>query len=241
MEDNISLLLAFLLGISSSLHCIGMCGGIISALSIAHSGTGNAQGRAHAGLIFSYNLGRILSYCVAGFIVGTVATLSSFFASGTAYLLLQSIASLFLLALGFHIAGVFPQLKIIETVGMQAWQKLRPVAGKFIPADTLPRALVAGGIWGWLPCGLVYSVLLWTLSSANPLMGTLYMLFFGLGTLPAMIATGLFSSTVFSFATKGKFRVVAGVLIILLGMGSFYLNIQVLLAPSGEQQHMHHH
>ena len=236
MDHSISLSLALLLGFSSSLHCIGMCGGIIGALSYSPQ---QGSARLRFCLIGSYNLGRISSYCVAGVLTGGLSALVIPTSSEVAFMLLQSVASLFLLALGFHIAGLLPQLKTIESVGMKFWNLLRPVAGKLVPANTPVKGFAAGMVWGWLPCGLVYSVLAWTLSAQDPWMGGLYMLFFGVGTLPSMLLTGLFSNTVFQLARKSTIRKITGIVIVLMALASFYLNLQSTIWPD-ENQHSHH-
>ena len=239
MENEISLILSFLLGLSSSLHCVGMCGGIISALSYSPAATGDGRLPANLLLIISYNAGRIASYSLAGVCAGLLASVVTLGGPGVAYLLLQCLASLFLLALGFHIAGFLPQLRIIETAGSYFWNLLRPLAGKFLPADNVPKSICAGMLWGWIPCGLVYSVLVWTLSSADPVKGGLYMLAFGLGTMPSMVLTGLFSKAIFNMAKKNHIRRVAGIIIVLMGAASFYLNLQSTISPGG-QEHEHH-
>ncbi len=240
MEHTISLSLAFLLGLGSSLHCIGMCGGIVSALSYTPSPARDITSSSRVYLVGAYNIGRVTSYVIAGVIAGGLSSLLFVSANGRAYLLLQSIASIFLLALGFHIAGLLPQLKFIETLGSRFWKLLKPLAGQLIPADSVVKGVAAGMIWGWLPCGLVYSVLAWTLSAADPLMGGLYMLAFGAGTLPSMIFTGLFSNSIFAMARRNRIRKTAGLLIVLMGLASFYLNLQPVIWPTGAQ-HQHHH
>ena len=241
MEHTISLSLAFLLGLGSSLHCIGMCGGIISAMSYVPSPAASVKTSSRVYLVGAYNIGRIASYMIAGAIVGVMSSLVFVNTNGIAYLLLQSVASIFLLALGFHIAGLLPQLKSIETLGSHFWNLLKPLAGRLLPADSVVKGIAAGMIWGWLPCGLVYSVLAWTMSAADPLLGGLYMLAFGAGTLPSMILTGLFSNSIFSLARRNSARKIAGLLIVAMGLASFYLNLQPLIWPAGSQHEHHHH
>lgn len=237
MADNISFLLAFLLGLSSSFHCIGMCGGIISALSLSLPAQTKGQPLRLFGLLCAYNIGRIGSYSLAGGIVGYLAYLSPLSAiSNSAYIILQCLAAAFLVGLGMHIAGWFPQMKKLESAGLLLWKYLQPLGRRFIPANTIPRAIMVGMVWGWLPCGLVYSVLLWTLSSTDPLKGALYMFMFGLGTLPSMLSTGLASNAIVRISGLIKLRTAAGILIIILGLASPFLQIS-MMNYSGQAAH----
>ncbi len=244
MHDNITFALAFLLGLSSSLHCIGMCGGIINALSMSLSQQTESRPLRLFILICAYNFGRIGSYSLAGAVVGYLAYLSPLSSmSNSAYIILQSAAAAFLVALGLHVAGWFPQVKKIEAAGLYLWKYLQPLGKRFIPANTIPRAIMVGMVWGWLPCGLVYSVLLWTLSSIDAFKGAMYMFMFGLGTLPSMVATGLVGSSIMKISSQLKFRKIAGLLIILLGLTSPFL--QFTLFDSTEEgsqstEHSHH-
>lgn len=243
MADNISFLLAFLLGLSSSFHCTAMCGGIISALSLSLSAQTKGQPLRLFGLLCAYNVGRIGSYSLAGGIVGYLAYLSPLSAiNSSAYIILQCLAATFLVGLGLHIAGWFPQMKKLESAGLLLWKYLQPLGRHFIPANTIPRAIMVGMVWGWLPCGLVYSVLLWTLSSFDPLKGALYMFMFGLGTLPSMLSTGLASNVVILISAQIKFRTAAGILIIILGLLSPFLHISMLnLSGDGADSGNHSH
>ncbi len=244
MQDNISFTLAFLLGLSSSFHCIAMCGGIISALSLSLPAQTRRRPWRLFSLVFAYNLGRIASYALAGGLVGYLAYLSPLSsASSIAYLIMQWMASAFLVGLGLHIAGWFPQMKKIESIGLFLWKYLQPLGRRFIPANTIPRSIMAGIVWGWLPCGLVYSVLLWTLSSIDPVKGAIYMAMFGLGTLPSMLTAGLASNVIMKFSSLIKMRVMAGLLIIILGLLSPFLEF-VFMNHSAEAsqstEHSHH-
>jgi len=225
MDMDLSIGVAFVLGIGSSIHCVGMCGGIVSALSLGLPEKTRKSTLSHFMLVCSYNAGRIISYTIAGLVVGTIGYVSPLSSSGgRMYVVLQFLAFLFLAALGLHIAGYLPQLKKIETIGLRVWNLIRPLGKHVIPADTVARAIVAGSIWGWLPCGLVYAVLVWTLASVHPWEGALYMFVFGLGTLPSMVTTGL-ASNAFARAAGGSLRRLCGLVIITLGLLAFVMNI----------------
>jgi uncharacterized protein len=244
MHDNISITLAFILGLSSSFHCIAMCGGIISALSLSLPAETRSKPMQLASLVCAYNFGRLASYSIAGGIVGYLAYLSPLSTmSNSAYLIFQLIAAGFLVALGLHIAGWLPQLKKVESMGLHLWKYLQPIGKHFIPANTIPRSVMIGMIWGWLPCGLVYSVLLWTISSSDPVKGALYMFMFGLGTLPSMILSALTSNIFLKVSSLKKLKVFAGIMIIVLGLASVTIQFGFMdhtADNANPSEHSHH-
>ena len=242
--ENLPFLIAFTLGLVSTLHCLGMCGGIISALSLSIKKPDAAKSSTLFFRILGYNLGRIFSYCVAGIFAGLLGMLFLESINQTlGYKILQSFASLFLVLLGLHIAGWFPALRKIEYLGVRLWSFLQPVGKLFLPIDSLYKSLIVGAIWGWLPCGLVYSVLIWTVTSADPILGGVYMLAFGLGTLPGMVAAGLVSNHLTRFFTKRYIRQVMGLLLISFALSSFFLTSHGHHHTSHEktEKHQHHH
>ncbi|MGP5309419.1 sulfite exporter TauE/SafE family protein [Vreelandella alkaliphila] len=182
------LLAAFVFGLMGGAHCIGMCGGIMSALTFAVPPSMRHPARM-GGLLISYNTGRILSYMVAGAIVAALGTLISL--SPSARVALQAFAALMLILMALYIANWWKGLLKVEAVGKHLWRYIEPVGRRLMPVVHLPQAFALGTLWGWLPCGLVYSMLAWSLAIADPLDGALLMGAFGLGTLPALLATGL--------------------------------------------------
>jgi uncharacterized protein len=244
MQENISLTLSFLLGLGSSFHCVAMCGGISSALSFGLEAEKRNKPIRLLFFICAYNFGRIFSYSIAGAIVGYFAYLSPLSSANTiAYFAFQVIATIFLLALGLHVAGFLPQMKKIEVAGIHFWKYLQPIGKRFMPANTIPRALLVGAVWGWLPCGLVYSVLLWTLSAADPLLGSLYMLMFGLGTMPSLLFVSFASTKVYNLSSIMPLRKISGALIITLALASAAIQFGLFkdTADNTESnQHSHH-
>jgi sulfite exporter TauE/SafE len=87
-----------------------------------------------------------------------------------------------MIALGLYIGGWWFGLRQIEKVGGIIWQKIEPISRRFIPINSLFQAFILGALWGWLPCGLVYTILIWSISTSNAIEGGLLMLSFGLGT-----------------------------------------------------------
>ncbi len=223
---------------------MAMCGGIINALTLSLSAEIRNQSLRFFSLICAYNLGRISSYTLMGALVGYLSYLSPLSSvNSLPYVFMQYLASIFLIGLGLHVAGWFPQMKKIESVGMYIWKYLRVFAGNFVPANTISRSIMAGLIWGWLPCGMVYAVLLWTLSSVSPANGAIYMLMFGLGTLPSMIFMGLASNAITTILSLKRLRVTTGLIIILLGLASPVLKLGLVDnsgSATNNDQHSYH-
>ncbi|WP_206485683.1 sulfite exporter TauE/SafE family protein [Thalassotalea sp. G2M2-11] len=173
---------AFVIGIMGSGHCIGMCGGINTMFT-----TSLAKNVRHIPLyIFSYHFGRIFSYSIIGAIAGFSGSLAAK-NIGLPIAGLKFIAGFFLILLGLYIGQWFMGLTKIEKLGKFLWQYIAPLSKKLLPINSLSKSLLMGAIWGWLPCGLVYSTLTWSLASGDTMQGALIMMFFGLGTLPALL------------------------------------------------------
>jgi sulfite exporter TauE/SafE len=221
MDLNYSI--ALLLGLFSSVHCLGMCGGIIGALSMGLPESIRNSSSLSFIMVCGYNLGRIVSYACAGLLFGSVTILLPETASG--HLVLQIIAAVILIVLGLNIGGWLRRWSAIETIGLQAWRCIQPLGKRFIPVNSVPRALMMGMVWGWLPCGLVYSVLLWAAVSGGPVSGALTMLCFGLGTLPSMITTGMTAGGLRNWLQRGTIKKTFAVIIILFGLASPWVHL----------------
>lgn len=185
---DINYLGAFLIGIAGGVHCIGMCGGIASAFSFAIP-----KGQSQLPYIFAYNFGRIISYTIAGAItgfVGGIATVNIEFGLP----ILQIISIIFLVLLSLYIGDWYKGLSLLEKLGGKLWKKIAPLSKKLIPFKNPFYTLAYGMVWGWLPCGLVYSVLTWSLASESAMQGAAVMFSFGLGTLPTLLAASLGAS-----------------------------------------------
>lgn len=204
----------FLVGLLGGVHCLGMCGSIVGILT-AQLPKGGSRWPFH----LAYNGGRIASYTLAGLLVGII---------GQAGLLLRDVvpvqhllfalSSLMLIALGLYLAGIWTMVRHIEKVGSVLWQQIQPLARTLIPIASPARAFLLGTLWGWLPCGLVYSVLVTALASGHAQSGALIMLAFGLGTLPNLLAIGLFWERSRHFVQSPKVRLVAGLIVISFGI-----------------------
>ncbi|MBI4006201.1 MAG: sulfite exporter TauE/SafE family protein, partial [Gammaproteobacteria bacterium] len=211
----------FNLGLFSTLHCLGMCGGIISALSLSIPDRAGVDIKNKAKFVVAYNFGRISSYTLAGAIAGFVGEhVVTAIMPESGHRILQVAAAIVLVLIGLHLAGWLPKFTKIEFLGFKLWQLVQPVLRRLIPVTGLPQALLAGVIWGWLPCALVYSMLLWSLTGGSAYAGALLMFAFGLGTFPSMITAGVLGSRLFDILKQRTIRNLAGVIIIFLGIAS---------------------
>ncbi len=203
---------ALVLGLLGGGHCLGMCGGLMGALTLAIPP--EQRGR-RLQLLLAYNLGRILSYSLAGLLLGLAGWA---IAGSKAEVAMRTMAALLLIAMGLYLAGWWSGLTRIEALGRGLWRHIQPLTRRFMPVSNLPRALVLGGLWGWLPCGLVYSTLLWASSQGNAVNSALLMLAFGLGTWPVLLATGLAAERITTLLRKRGVRMAGGLLVILFGI-----------------------
>ncbi|WP_122438334.1 sulfite exporter TauE/SafE family protein [Pseudomonas viridiflava] len=213
MFDLIPLLFsALMLGLLGGGHCLGMCGGLMGALTLAIP---REQRARRMQLLMAYNLGRIISYAIAGFLSGLVGWAVANSPGATT---LRVVAALLLIAMGLYLAGWWSGLTRIERLGRGLWRYLQPFATRLLPISSIPRALLLGALWGWLPCGLVYSTLLWAASQGNAIDSALLMLAFGLGTWPVLLATGLAAERTTALLRRRSVRTAGGVLVILFGL-----------------------
>lgn len=173
---------AFLIGLAGGVHCVGMCGGIVAALRMASPKHQSAFPYA-----LSYNLGRIVSYTLAGMLAGALGVFASDILPVAKYLL-SLLSGVMLLLLACYLGRWWTGLTYIERLGSELFKYVQPLSKRFIPFKSPLSALPYGFIWGWLPCGLVYSTLTWSLASGSAMKGGMIMLFFGLGTLPTLLA-----------------------------------------------------
>ena len=222
---------AFTVGLMGGVHCVGMCGGIVGALSFASRSDSKTGSAALLNLLFAYNSGRLISYTLAGGLMGALGWLVNVwtdiqFMQG----LLQLLAGFFMLMMGLYISGWWMGLLKLEKAGSIVWQKIQPLAQKLLPVKTPLHAIALGLLWGWLPCGLVYSVLVWSVSAGSFQQGALLMLSFGLGTLPNLLAMGFFAERLKQFVQKQAVRNMAGGLVILFALWSLFLAANLLVS-----------
>ena len=202
---------AIAVGFLGGTHCVGMCGGIVSALSLSI----DQPAKTPLSYLLAYNLGRIFSYVVAGVIAGGLGALLATGASlHSAQVVLSILAAIFMLLMGLYVAGWSSVLSQVEKAGGVIWRQIEPLGRRFLPVKRTDHALWLGMVWGWLPCGLVYSVLIWSLSAGNATQGMWLMLGFGLGTLPNLLAMGVAAQQLKQWMHKRWVRQSAGILLI---------------------------
>ena len=223
MPTELTFAAAVVVGLLGSSHCIGMCGGIVAALNLGVDTRIGARPRALFVYQLAYNLGRIGSYICVGLVAGTLgATLVQL---GLSPLVGRLLAAAFMIALGLYLANWWRGLSHLERAGAMLWRRVQPLGQKLFPIRNPLQALLLGGLWGWLPCGLVYTAVAWSLTSGGAAEGALLMLGFGLGTLPSMLLAGnLFGRLKRGFQAPA-IRTTAGVLMILFGIYSAYSGI----------------
>ena len=218
-----SYLALFLIGLLGGTHCIGMCGGIVGALSMGDG--------ARPSMHLAYNAGRIISYGIAGVLAGSLGG-AGIALSGQVpvRIILFVAANLMLVALGLYLMGATRALAFTERFGHKLWRHVQPLTRRFLPARTVAQAFPLGLLWGWLPCGLVYSALVTALTSGSALRGGAMMLAFGLGTLPNLLLAGLLAARLNRFVAQPLVRIGSGVLVLGFGLrglfGAFRLIVQ---------------
>jgi sulfite exporter TauE/SafE len=211
---DFSLLAAFLVGLLGGGHCAGMCGGIVGAVSMTLPGD-----RPRMPFLLSYNFGRVSSYVLAGLIAGALGS-SSLFLQQVLPMekMLYALANLMLILLGLYLAGIWRVLAMLEMLGSKLWQRIQPLSSSLLPVRSARQSFMLGMLWGWLPCGLVYSVLVAALACASPLQGSMLMAAFGLGTLPALLAMGMAAVQLKQVLQNLWFRRVSGLMIAGFGL-----------------------
>ncbi|WP_104036774.1 sulfite exporter TauE/SafE family protein [Vibrio jasicida] len=205
---------AFMIGLVGAGHCMGMCGGIASLVSM---GTKNTKPSPVIPLF--YNIGRLASYgCVGAMVGGAISGLSELSGLTQSLAWLRFIAAIFMILVALYIAKWWQGLLIIEKLGQSLWKLISPAGRSLLPLKHPLHALPFGFIWGWLPCGLVYSALTWSAVSGSALSGGMIMLAFGLGTLPSMLAIGYGASHFQKLQKSLIFRNISALILITYGV-----------------------
>ncbi|KGM07727.1 putative membrane copper tolerance protein [Methylophaga thiooxydans] len=224
-----SYITAFLLGLFSTVHCIAMCGSVIGALTLSLPVEVRESQRRMLPFVFNYNVGRILSYGVAGLIVGLLSTPLT---QLNAHWVLRIVSVIVMIGMGLYLAGWFPKFARAERLGAPVWRLLQPIGQKLLPVKSYSQAFSLGMVWGWLPCGLVYAALAVAATAGDPVKGGLVMLAFGAGTLPAVMGAGLFTGMLAALARSKQLRQIAGILIIVMAIATLFWPL--------EAAHEHH-
>ncbi len=223
IADYSAVLSAFVLGLAGLAHCVGMCGGIAATLTLGLRDDLRRNGRRMLPFLLLYNLGRVGSYSLAGAIVGYAGASADALVLDVAFPLGHLITAVFMLLAGLHVAGWWNGLAPVERGGSLLWGRyLQPLSRRLLPVHTPGAAFLAGGVWGWMPCGLVYAALVLAAIQADPLQGALVMFCFGMGTLPALLSSGFFAQKLLHFMRANRLRVVLGALVMALGIYALF-------------------
>lgn len=244
MIDGVAMSAALVAGLIGSAHCFGMCGGIAGAMGMAAAQNGVRGGRLGLQATL-YNVGRITSYVVAGIIVGLLGSaLGDMIDLPSWSLWLRGITGLVLVLLGLQIAFGWHLLTFLERGGARLWRRLSPLAGRLLGKRGAISALGLGMLWGWLPCGLSYSMLLVAATTGTAAGGGAIMLAFGLGTLPSMIGASYAGGRIGGLPGGRRTRVIAGLLIVLMGIWTAAVPMRHIGSGGhdghGSMQHEHH-
>jgi sulfite exporter TauE/SafE len=219
----------FTLGLVSGSHCIGMCGGIMGALTMAIP----AEAKAKRWMILvAYNGGRISSYTIMGLVAGFFA--EQFSAVGGA-IILRVLAGILLITMGLYLADWWRGLTKLETLGRYLWVYIQPLGKRLMPVNSIPKALMLGALWGWLPCGLVYAALATAITQPAPGLAAGAMIAFGLGTLPAVLAAGIAAQQLARVLQQRRVRVGLAIIIIVFGVWTIWGSVAY------SHGHQHHH
>lgn len=222
---NTSYVYALIMGLFSSLHCIGMCGSIIGTLTLSLETNIRNNRSKLLPYVLSYNVGRISSYAVAGLLVGNFYRLFEPFDDIVGHRILQAISAIVMVSAGFYIGGWFPKFAYIEKLGVNIWSWLEPIGRKLIPVKNIRHAFLFGTVWGWLPCGLVYTALALAATSGNPMHSALTMTAFGVGTLPAVIGIGIMTNKLVNLSRMRHIRQAVGIFFIVIAFLAAFPNL----------------
>ena len=213
--DAVSLSAAFVAGMAGSIHCLAMCGGLSGALGLRARRASTAK-RAFL-LAASYQAGRLTSYTLAGAIVGAFSgLLLGMLDFDRMTLVARALAGLVLISVGVGALFHWRPLAVVERMGGRLWRHVAPLA-RSLPATSITGSLLLGMLWGWLPCGFIYSMLIFAALKGGALQGAALMLCFGLGTAPAVFGASVVSAQMGRVAMARGLNVAAGWLLLLFG------------------------
>jgi len=210
---------AFLVGLLGGVHCVGMCGGIVGALTMTLPEDYRREPRRMLPHMLAYNAGRIASYTVAGGLLGGAGYVAARLSGlHRAQMTLAIVAGLFMIALGLYLGGWWFGLSRLEEAGGRIWRRIEPLGRRFLPVTTPYRAFALGLVWGWLPCGLVYSILIWAMAAGSVVEGALIAASFGLGTLPTLLALGVVAARLAALVRRPWVRRASGGIVVAFGL-----------------------
>ena len=225
---------ALVIGVLGAGHCVGMCGGIIGALSFAIDKHAPIK---RTSILFAYSFGRVLSYTLLGAAAAGVAQIME----QMGFTFFRIIAGVLMILMGAYLSGLWNVLTVLEKAGAIVWRYIQPIGNRLLPVRSKSKAVLLGVLWGWLPCGLVYTALAFSATEADPVRGAAVMLAFGVGTLPAVLAGGLTAVTVGRIMQGRNFRFSSAVLLVIFGLWTLYGSVTHFGHSAGNHSHDSHH
>jgi len=230
--SSLPLLTALIAGLAGGAHCFGMCGGMAGALGMRARtiSKSTAQASLHGSL---YHVGRICGYASIGAIGGTFGHSAHWMLDLTRFeSALRIAAGVLTVLVAIRILWRWNAFAPIERVGARLWQMLQPWARRASLNEHWLGSVLTGLLWGWLPCGLVYSMVLLTLTTGSAIEGATVMLAFGIGTLPAMASSTVLLGAWPRLTQRPWFRAGTGTLLLLFGVWMMH-GPQVMHAAGG--------
>jgi sulfite exporter TauE/SafE len=216
-------LTAFLVGLLGGVHCLSMCGGLVGSLTLGLDARIRQDPWRMLPYQLTYNLARIAGYATAGALFGGLgAVLLQVDAYQVVQRALYGLAALVMILLGLYLGGWWRVLAVVERAGARLWRRLEPIGRRILPIRRPLQAAALGYLWAWIPCGLVYSVLITAVASGSPIEGALVMLAFGAGTLPNLLGIGLLAGAAARVAERAWVRQAAGLLVIAFGLHALW-------------------
>jgi sulfite exporter TauE/SafE len=233
--STIALSAALIAGISGSAHCFAMCGGLAGALSMrTRSSAAKASAAMREALL--HQIGRMSGYASAGALFGWVGgALQSWLDLPRMAAILRLAGGALIVLVAMRLLSGWNLLAWPERIGARLWRKLQPLTRLAANRQGASRSLLLGLLWGWLPCGLVYSMLVFATLSGDALRGAAIMLAFGAGTLPAMWTSSVFASQLTRVLQKHGARRLSGALLLVFGIWLGWAALPSL------HQHSHQH
>lgn len=215
---TLTLTAAFVAGLAGSAHCFGMCGGMAGALGVRARMQGGSPMQAFA-LASLYQIGRVLGYATIGAIGGAFGHSAHWALSLTRFEgVLRTAAGVLTILIAIRILSRWNAFAPLERLGARLWTKLQPLTKRASNSNDWPGHLALGLLWGWLPCGLVYSMVLITFAAGSAAAGAAVMVAFGLGTLPSMLSSTLLAGTVPNLSRQPWFKHATGTAMFVFGV-----------------------
>jgi sulfite exporter TauE/SafE len=219
LTASIPYLTAFIAGLFGGVHCVGMCGGVTGAMVFGVPEEKRQKTSSLFAYIVNYNLGRIVTYTLLGAVIGAVGAKGGDVISAYGgWIWLRVLAGILMIIMGMYLAGWWMGLSHVERLGSHlVWERMQNIRKRVFPVKSPGKAVLFGLVWGLLPCGLIYTMLIWSLASGGMLQGAAFLFSFGLGTLPVLLMVGMATGNAGKLLQSGQFRLTAGIIVMLFG------------------------